>query len=214
MKERLTYGVIGLGKFGFHVAKGLIDQGQNVILADKEEAKVKEFASMTNMACILDSTDKDALEEAGFVNLDYVIVSIGEDIESSILTVMALKELNIKQIISKAISPIHGKILAKLGANKIIYPERESAASLIKGFLSHPDFEITDISNTISIARIRVSHKTSGQILKDVMKKIKVIGLKRLDSSWNLDFKEDEVIHKDDMVMILGESKQVRDFTL
>ena len=133
MKNRLTYGVIGLGKFGFHVAKGLIEQGQSVIVADQGEAQVKEFADLTSMAYILDSTDKSALEEAGFVRLDYVIVSIGEDIESSILTVMALKELEIKQIIAKAITPVHGKILAKLGANKIIYPERESAAALIKG---------------------------------------------------------------------------------
>ncbi|WP_082942678.1 MULTISPECIES: potassium channel family protein [unclassified Helicobacter] len=187
MKKRATYGVIGLGKFGFHVAKGLIEQGQSVIIADQEEEKVKEFASLISMAYILDSTDKDALEESGFARIDYAIVSIGEDIESSILTVMALKELEIKQIIAKAITPVHGKILAKLGANKIIYPERESAANLIKGFLSHPDFEITDISNTISIARIKISQKSSGQLISDIAKRAKAIGIKRVDSGWNLE---------------------------
>lgn len=214
MKNRLTYGVIGLGKFGFHVAKGLIEQGQSVIVADQGEAQVKEFADLTSMAYILDSTDKSALEEAGFVRLDYVIVSIGEDIESSILTVMALKELEIKQIIAKAITPVHGKILAKLGANKIIYPERESAAALIKGFLSHPDFEITDISNTMSIARIKVTQKTSGQIIKDIAKRIKIIAFKKLDESWDLNPNEDEIIHKDDAVMVIGDSKEIRDFDL
>lgn len=213
--KKTTYGVIGLGKFGYHVAKGLIDQGQSVIIADQEEDKVKDFAYITNMAYILDSTDKEALEQAGFVGLDYVIVSIGENIEASILTVMALNELGIGQIIAKAITPVHGKILAKLGANKIIYPERESAASIIKGFLTHPEYEITDVSNTLSVARIKVTQDNSGQILKSTMKKIKVIGLKKLDANtWDLNPSEEEVIHLGDMVMVIDEAAKIRDFKL
>lgn len=213
--KKTTYGVIGLGKFGYHVAKGLIDQGQNVIIADQEEDKVKDFAYITNMAYILDSTDKEALEQAGFVGLDYVIVSIGENIEASILTVMALNELGIGQIIAKAITPVHGKILAKLGANKIIYPERESAASIIKGFLAHPEYEITDVSNTLSVARIKVTQDNSGQILKSAMKKIKVIGLKKSDANtWDLNPSEEEVIHLGDLVMVIDEAAKIRDFKL
>ena len=80
----------------------------------------------------MDSTDKNALKEAGFGDTDVVIVSIGENIESSTLTFMALKELNIKTIIANAINQTHGKILSKLGANKVIYPERDTANKLIK----------------------------------------------------------------------------------
>ena len=85
---------------------------------------------------------------------------------------------------------------------------------MIKGFLSHPDFEITDISNTMSIARIKVTQKTSGQMIKDIAKRIKIIAFKKLDESWDLNPNEDEIIHKDDAVMVIGDSKEIRDFDL
>ncbi|WP_320415074.1 NAD-binding protein [Helicobacter ibis] len=87
---------------------------------------MKDLADKTDMVFILNSTDVNALKEAGFSNLDFVIVSIGENIESSILTLMTLKKIGVKNIIAKAITTVHGSILSKLGASKVIYPEREA----------------------------------------------------------------------------------------
>ena len=111
-----TFAVIGLGKFGFHVAKGLAQQGLNVIAADLNEDHVREVNEYVQDAVILDSTDMRALREAGIGNVDVAIVSIGENIEASILTVMALKELGVETVIAKAITTVHGQILSKLGA--------------------------------------------------------------------------------------------------
>lgn len=121
-----TYAVIGLGKFGFHIAKGLAEQGMDIIAIDNDPHKIQVISEYIEDAIILDSTDIKALQEAGVVGLDTVIISIGENIEASILTLMALKELDNKTIIAKAITLTHGEILARLGAFKVIYPERES----------------------------------------------------------------------------------------
>ena len=111
-----TYAVIGLGKFGFHIAKGLAEQGMDIIAIDNDHHKIQAISDYIDDAIILDSTDIKALQEAGVVGLDTVIISIGENIEASILTLMALKELGNKTIIAKAITLTHGEILARLGA--------------------------------------------------------------------------------------------------
>ena len=124
--------VIGLGKFGFYVAKSLSKLNIEVIAVDSDTEKVQQMALFTDNAFVLNSTSKVALEEVGIYNLETVIVSIGENIEASILTVMALKDLNNKNIIAKAINPTHGEILSKLGVNKVIYPEEIAGKILLK----------------------------------------------------------------------------------
>ncbi|MBD3829231.1 MAG: NAD-binding protein, partial [Arcobacter sp.] len=119
-----TIAVIGLGKFGFYIAKSLSRLDTRVIAVDNDEKKVQEISEFVDDAFVIDSTNKQALEEVGIYNLETVIVSIGENIEASILTVMALKDLNNKNIIAKAITSTHGEILSKIGAFKVIYPEK------------------------------------------------------------------------------------------
>ena len=133
--KNLTYGVIGLGKFGSVVAEELLAAGHTVVIADKDEEALKNIQNSVNYAYILDSTNVAALKEAGFHDLGVVIVSIGENVEKSILTLMALKDIGVSNIIAKATSNIHGQILSKLGATKVIYPEKESAKRLVKEFL-------------------------------------------------------------------------------
>lgn len=89
-----------------------------------------------------------------------VIISVGESIENSVLTLMALKDIGVKKIIAKASTKIHGQILSKLGATKVIYPEKESAKRLVKDFLIHPEFEIFDLcANTLRVVKIAITEK-------------------------------------------------------
>ncbi len=127
-----TIAVIGLGKFGFYVAKSLSRLDVKVIAVDNDEKKVQEISEFIDDAYIVDSMSKQALQEVGIYNLDTVIVSIGENIEASILTVMALKDLNNKNIIAKAITSTHGEILSKIGAFKVIYPEKIAGRMLVQ----------------------------------------------------------------------------------
>ena len=127
-----TIAVIGLGRFGFYIAKSLSRLGVKVIAVDNDEKRVQEISEYVDNAYIVDSINKQALEEIGVYNLETVIVSIGENIEASILTVMALKDLNNKTIIAKAINSTHGEILTKIGAFKVIYPEKIAGRMLVK----------------------------------------------------------------------------------
>ena len=155
-----TVAVIGLGKFGFYIAKSLSRLDVKVIAVDNDEKKVQEISEYVDNSYILDSTSKIALEEIGIYNLNTVIVSIGENIEASILTVMALKDLNNQNIIAKAITSTHGEILSKIGAFKVIYPEKIAGRMLVKKLIDNITIEEIDISNTIKIINSTFAHKT------------------------------------------------------
>lgn len=211
-----TYGIIGLGKFGSVVANELLNGGESVIIADRDEERLTSLQDRASCAFILDSTNTTALKEAGFHNIDIVIVSIGENVEKSILTLMALKDIGVKTVITKATSIIHGQILSKLGSSKVIYPEKESAIRLAKEFLTHPEFEVIDLSaNTIKAIKIIVNDKLVGNSLKQISKNMKVIGFKQAGQDWVL-FPELEtsLLSIGDSVLLLGTDKDLKEFDL
>ncbi len=206
------YVVIGLGKFGFHVAKGLGQQGVSVIGIDEDEEHIREVSEFIEDAIMLDSTDKHALEEAGVRDADVAIVSIGEDIEASILTVMALKELNVKTIIAKATTQVHGKILSKIGANSIIYPEKQVAKKLVKNLVEHMNYETIDLSITMKIAKLMVPSFWIGtSILSNSFEEqynVKPIAYKH-QGVWHTKFESDDILEDGDIVVVLGNNDDI-----
>lgn len=213
--KNMSYGVIGLGKFGSVVADELIAGGHTVIVADKNEETLKSIQNSPSYAYILDSTNINALKEAGFHDVEVVIVSIGENVEKSILTLMALKDIGVNNIIAKATSNIHGQILSKLGATKVIYPEKESAKRLVKEFLTKAtEFEVFDISaNTIRIIRLNIDERLAGNSLKHTAKNMRVIAYKKVNSDWELlpDL-ETTAVYSGDVVILLGTAKDLKEF--
>lgn len=202
-----TYAVIGLGKFGFHIAKGLAEQGMDIIAIDNDPHKIQVMSEYIEDAIILDSTDIKALQEAGVVGLDTVIISIGENIEASILTLMALKELENKTIIAKAITLTHGEILARLGAFKVIYPERESAKKLVENLVGNVVIDQVDFSSTIKIAKFSVTPALIGKLVKDIElmfeNEIHLIACKTRDN-WTFDVEKTYKIRENDMLAFIG----------
>ena len=202
-----TYAVIGLGKFGFNIAKSLAEQGADIIAIDNDPHKIQIISEYVEDAIILDSTDIKALQEAGVVGLDTVIISIGENIEASILTLMALKELDNKNIIAKAITPTHGEILAKLGAFKIIYPERESARKLVENLVGNVVIDQVDFSSTIKIAKFLVTKPLLGKMIQELESmfenEIHLIACKTRDN-WKFDVEKSYKIRENDMLAFIG----------
>ena len=202
-----TYAVIGLGKFGFHIAKGLAEQGMDIIAIDNDPHKIQVISEYIEDAIILDSTDIKALQEAGVVGLDTVIISIGENIEASILTLMALKELENKTIIAKAITLTHGEILARLGAFKVIYPERESAKKLVENLVGNVVIDQVDFSSTIKIAKFSVTQSLIGKQVKDIEamfeNEIHLIACKTRDNL-TFDVEKTYKIRENDMLAFIG----------
>ncbi len=207
-----NYAVIGLGKFGFHVAKGLAQQGVAVIAADQDEEQVREINEFVQDAVILDSTDIRALREAGIGNVEVAVVSIGENIESSILTVMALKELGVETVVAKAITPVHGQILSKLGAAKVIYPEMESAKKAVKSMVKNMHYETIDLSITMKIAKLTVPSFWIGtSILSPTFEsdyEVKPIAYKH-QGVWYTSFDNDDILEKGDILVVLGNSAHI-----
>lgn len=207
-----SFAVIGLGKFGFHVAKGLAQQGISVIAVDQNEEQVRGINEYVQDAIVLDSTDIRALREAGIGNVDTAVVSIGENIEASILTVMALKELGVETIVAKAITTVHGQILSKLGAAKVIYPEMESAKKLVKKMVKNMHYETIDLSITMKIAKLSVPSFWVGvSILSPIFEsefKVKPIAYKH-QGIWHTVFEKDDILEKEDLLVVIGDSAPI-----
>ncbi len=208
----MTYVVIGLGKFGFHVAKGLAQQGESVIAIDNDEEKIRNISEYVQDAIMLDSSDPRALREAGIADAEVAIVSIGEHLEASILTVMALKEIGIETVVAKAITQVHGQILSKLGAAKVIYPEMESAKKLVKKIVKNMHYETIDLSITMKIAKMTVPTFWIGMsILSPVFEEeydVKPIAYKH-QGEWHTSFEKDDILEKGDILVVLGNSNNV-----
>ena len=117
------YAVIGMGRFGSSVASALFEQGNEVLAIDKREENIEEYQDCVTHAVIGDTTDAQILKSVGIRNFDTVIVAIGDDIQASILSVLLLKELGVKHVVAKAINKNHGRVLDKVGADKVIFPD-------------------------------------------------------------------------------------------
>ncbi len=209
-----TIAVIGLGKFGYYIAKSLSKLDITVIAIDHNEQRIEEISEYIDNAFVLDSTNKHALEEVGVYNLDTVIVSIGEDIEASILTVMALKDLKNRNIIAKAITTTHGEILAKIGASKVVHPEKIAGRMLVKSLVEDIKFEKIDLSNSMRIIKFLVPLNLVSKTLQEIESKqfdVKLIALKT-EGNWftSIDYKHE--IKDDDVLAYLGDAKIIDNF--
>ena len=134
VKNMKSYGVIGLGRFGSALAQTLAEAGEEVIVVDNTEAKVRALRQFTEHAYVTEDLNKETLEEIGIQNCDTVIVCIGEKIDTSILTTLTVVGLGVPQVIAKAISRDQGEVLEKIGA-EVVYPEHDMALKVAKRLL-------------------------------------------------------------------------------
>jgi trk system potassium uptake protein TrkA len=210
------YAVIGLGRFGFSVAKTLAKYDAEVIAIDSEEERVKKAADFVTYAVQLDAIDEKALRSVGVQNVDTAIVSIGENIEASILVVMLLKELGIRNIIAKAVTTLHGKVLQNLGVNRIIFPERDMAIRVAHSLIRPSVLEQLELSQEYSIVELPTPDNLIGKTLKDTQLRtrygVNLIAIKRkittekgiIKDSWNVNPLPTDTIEKEDILVLIG----------
>lgn len=207
-----VFGVIGLGRFGFNVAKTLAEGGAEVIACDVDEEKVKQIADIVHQAFILDATDEKALKESGIANADVVVVSIGENIEASILVVVQLMELGVKEIIAKAVNPLHGRILERLGISRVIHPERDMAIRLAHSLLVGGFIEEIPIAHNYSIFEMLPVAKFHNKTLKELDLRRKydmtVLAIKR-GEKFIVNPSGDEWILPEDILIVLGNRERM-----
>ena len=129
-KSVVEFGIIGIGRFGFSLAKALIEAGRDVIVLDCDENKIKNIRSLTDNAFVVNNLDKETLQETGIQNCETVFVCIGEKIDVNILTTLNVINLGVPRVISKAITYEQGCVLEKIGA-EVVYPESDMAISCL-----------------------------------------------------------------------------------
>ena len=157
--------VFGLGRFGTSLAKTLCEMGQEVLAIDSDEEIVNSIAPFVTQAMQLDATDEEVLKTLGVNNFDAAIVSIGQDMQASILVCVLLKELGVPYVIAKANDELHAKVLRKIGADRVIFPERDMGARLARSILAPNVLDLMNLSDDYQIIEIRVPEKWVGNSL-------------------------------------------------
>ena len=183
MRVRKEFVVIGLGRFGGSIVRELIEQGADVLAIDSSTDRVDEFTSIATQAVIADTTDEVVIKSLGLWNFEHVIVAIGDDIQASILTTLILKELGVPQITVKAQNDYHEKVLRKIGADKVVHPERDMGIRIANHILSTNVLDYLELSDEHSIIELKAVDTLVGKTLieLDIRAKygINIVGIKR-----------------------------------
>lgn len=161
-----TFAVIGLGRFGTSLAITLCRMGHEVLAIDEDEKKVEEIIEFVTHAVQADAKDEQALKELDIKNFDAVIVSVGK--EASIWVTVMLKEMGVKKVIAKAQTELHGKVLSRVGADKVVFPERDMGERVARALVSDNIMEQITLSPEHSIIEMIAPPKFIGKTLQDI----------------------------------------------
>ena len=165
-KERDSYGIIGLGRFGYALAESLAESGAELLVIDRDEEKVRAAREFTENAVVIHSMDKKTLKDTGIQNCDVAVVCNGENMEFSILTTLNLVSFGIPTVIAKATSKEHGEILSRLGA-EVVYPERDMAIRLANRLENSKVLDFIQLSEQINISKLQVPHNFIGKSIEE-----------------------------------------------
>ncbi|MCD1259767.1 TrkA family potassium uptake protein [Paenibacillus athensensis] len=209
------YAVIGLGRFGSSLSKELIKLGHEVLGIDRDEEKVDEMSAVLTHTVVADSTDEEVLKSLGIRNFDCAVVAIGDDIQASILTAILLKDLGVKQVVAKALSELHGKVLTKIGADRVIFPERDMGIRVAHQLNSPNLLDYIELSKDYTIAELSVPRRLCGKSIKDLDPRAKygcsVVAINK-QSGVIIAPMATDVVNEKDVMVIIGTNDQIEQF--
>jgi trk system potassium uptake protein TrkA len=209
------FAVIGLGNFGFHAAKALYEDGNEVIAIDSDKTRVHAIDPYSTEAIVLDASDKEALSALGLENMDGVIVSTGTKISTSLLICLYLQEMGVKNILAKAIDEDHGKILRRVGAREVIHPERDMAIRISRS-LSRPNIlDFVPLADDYDLIQVGPPRDFIGKSLADLNLRAKynvnIIAIKELiPDNFILVPPAGFVIKDSDILIMLGKTEDIK----
>ena len=216
MAQKLQFFVAGLGRFGVSVATTLEKMGYDVMAMDSDEEVVQDLSDTLGYVVCADCSDEKNLVAIGAGNADIAVVSVG-DLSASLMTTLLLKEMGVKKIVVKALNEIHGKMLQKIGADKIIYSEKEMGVRVAHNLISPGIVDYIEMENNITILSIHVPKDWVGKTLisSDVRRKynITVVAIKRAGDMF-VNPRPDMQMEANDMLVILGDTESVKRVTV
>lgn len=209
MKKK-SFAVIGAGRFGTSVALSFAQMGHDVLVIDSDEKKIQELSDQVTHAVQADATNEHVLKALGITNFDAIVVGIGIDLQASILTSIILKELGAKYVLAKAQTSLHGKVLEKIGVNRVVFPERDMGLRIARSLSSTNILDFIDFSPDYSVTEFIATKKMLGKTLRELSLRAKhgvnVIAIRSGDKI-NISPLADDLIKKDDLLMVIGENK-------
>ncbi len=206
------FAVIGLGRFGYRVASTLAAHKLPVIAVDRDPRRVELAAGVVDFAVCADATDQRALASAGVAAVDAAVVSLGEQLEPSVLATLILKEMGVKEIVVKGTSPEHGKILRLVGATEVVFPEEDMAVRVAQRIISPNIVDHIPLLPGYSIVELVVPEKFQGKTLLDLNLRrdygVEVLVIKRGDQVKVIPSALDTIEYGDTLV-ILGRDEDI-----
>lgn len=206
-----SYAVLGLGSFGKSVARSFMELGIEVLAVDRNKMIVNEIASEVTYAVQMDVTNEDALKSIGIERMDGVIVAIGENLEASVMATLLVKELGVPYVVAKAETEMQKKILEKIGADKVVFPEKEMGVRLAKNIAGN-FLDVFDLSSKDSMVELKVKEEWIGKSIRELDFRnryhLNIVAFRRggkLDSFPD----PDDVLQKDDIIITVGKNEDL-----
>ncbi len=210
------FAVIGIGRFGYSVAKTLTEMGCQVLAIDTSEEKLRQLEGLVTQVVQADATDEKALRAAGIKDVDAVIVAIGQNMEASVLVSLILKDMGVPYIVSKATNRLHAKVLRKIGCDRVVLPEEEMGMRVARSLVSPNILDELDLSEHVRIYEIKVPKVLVGKSLGelDFRKKfgLNVVAVRSDDGKLNTSPTAETPLEDGDTIFVIGDETSIERF--
>ena len=217
MKTKKTYAVFGLGRYGIAVARELVENGMEVIAVDVHQNIVNDAAAYLPVCKCADVTDAEVISRLGIGSIDTVIVCMAGNLEASVMAVTLCKEAGVKNVIAKCANEMHQKILLRVGADQVVFPENESGVRLAKNLLSSGFIDMISLSKDVSMVEINVKEEWIGKNLIELSLRRKygfnIVAIKKGDRV-NVDIHPEQVIDEDTSLIVIANMSKLEKWNL
>lgn len=207
--------IIGIGKFGESIATNLYKMGHDVLAVDIDEERVQHIANKVTHAVQADATEEGTLEALGVKHFDGAVVTIGESVQASILITLLCKELGIRHVLAKAQNELHAKVLYKIGADRVVFPERDMGLRVAHSLVSTSFLDYIELTPDYSIVELKAAKDWQGKSLKDLNIRaeygINIMAIKQ-DDKVVVSPAADDVIQRDDVLVVIGKAEDIYRF--
>lgn len=211
------FAVIGLGSFGYAVVRTLADKGCQIICVDESEERLERVREIATHAVQADATDEKVLREIGVAEADCAVVSLGRDMEASLLVAMTLKDIGVKQLVVKAVSPLHGRILKKIGVDRVVFPEADMGRRVAEMLVAPSILDYLELGEGYGVAEVGAPQKFWDKSLAELALRTHyettVLAIRRASKGEQPSIlanpKGTDVVREGDILVILGEEKNL-----
>ena len=215
MKNKKTYAVFGLGRYGSAVARELIEKGMEVIAVDNDRKIVNAASEFIPVCKCADVTDKDVIDRLGIGEIDTVIICMASNLESTVMAVTLCKEAGVPNVIVKCANEMHRKILLRVGADKVVFPENESGIRLAKNLISSGFIDMISLSKEVSIVEIDIKDEWVGKNLIELNLRKKhgfnIIAIKN-GKKVNVNINPEQPLDKDTTLIVIANTAKLAKF--